>query len=110
MMKGTTARSWKISRPTAARPVAVAVSPRAASSRSTIAVDDSDTEEDPHAGRITIDTTSTDPDFDRLATADVVARVADDDRPEFLVTDPADLAMDEADAAGTERAVNVRLA
>lgn len=74
------------------------------------AVDDSDTEDDPHTGRITIDTASTDRDFDGLSTADVVARVADDDAPVFIVTDPADLAMDEADAAGTERAVNVRLA
>jgi hypothetical protein len=65
--------------------------------------------EGPHTSPLSFSSSSADLAFDSLVTADVDVAIDDDDIPGVVVTEPADLTMDEADAAGTERIINVHL-
>jgi hypothetical protein len=74
------------------------------------AEDDPFSEATPHVSTVTSVTSSGDAAFDALSGPGVDVDITDNDIAGVIVTDPALLAMDEADTAGTERLVNVRLA
>ncbi len=72
--------------------------------------DDAIVEPDPHATGVSlsIDASASADEFDAVTHPAVPVSIADDDVPAFIVTDSADMSMDEA--ALTQRTINVRLA
>jgi hypothetical protein len=74
------------------------------------AVDDTAPEPGPVSDRILHSFSSSDPSYSSPNPPDVYVNITDNDSPAFLVTSPASNAMAEADAAGTERTISMRLA